>query len=107
MVHSGKSFTIRESNHGSGVCKEYYAKYYVPKSSILFAGNGPLKIRSVACGFNPVKRDYYDYPKSFISRINEVYFFSIKYCYSIFFLHLLWNVATICFAAIKLVIVLA
>ena len=22
-VHSGKSTTIRESNHGSGVCKEY------------------------------------------------------------------------------------
>ena len=23
--HSGKSATIRESNHGSGVCKELYA----------------------------------------------------------------------------------
>ena len=23
--HSGKSATIRESNHGSGVCKEHYA----------------------------------------------------------------------------------
>ena len=25
MMHSGKSATIRESNHGSGVCKEHYA----------------------------------------------------------------------------------
>ena len=32
-------------------------------------------ISSVACGFSPVKIDYSDYPKSFISRINEVYFF--------------------------------
>ena len=23
--HSGKSATIKESNHGSGVCKEHYA----------------------------------------------------------------------------------
>ena len=34
---------------------------------------------------HPVKIDYSDYPKSFISRINEVYFFCIKYRYSIFF----------------------
>ena len=39
-LHSGKSATIRESNHGSGVCKEHYAYYYVPKSSILLAGTG-------------------------------------------------------------------
>ena len=44
-------------------------------SSILFAGNGAVKISSVACGFSPVKIDYSDYPKSFISRINEVYSF--------------------------------
>ena len=35
-------------------------------------------------GFSPVKIDYSDFPKSFISRINEVYFFH-KYRYSIFF----------------------
>ena len=57
----------------------------VPKSSILFAGNGAVKVSSVACGFSPVKIDYSDYPKSLISRKNEVYFFFIKYCYSIFF----------------------
>ena len=34
-----------------------------------------MKISSVACGFSPVKIDYSDYPKSFISRINEVYLF--------------------------------
>ena len=25
FTHSGKSAAIRESNHGSGVCKEHYA----------------------------------------------------------------------------------
>ena len=59
-------------NHGLAVCKERYAYYYVPKSSILFAGNGAVKISSVACGLSPVKIDYSDYPKSFVSRINEV-----------------------------------
>ena len=44
--------------------------YYVPKSSILFARNGTVKISSVACGFSPVKIDYSDYPKSFFSRIS-------------------------------------
>ena len=43
-----------------------------------------MKSSSVACGFSPIKIDFSDYPKSFISRINEVYF-SIKYRYSIFF----------------------
>ena len=32
-----------------------------------------MKISSVACGFTPVKIGYSDYPKSFISRINEVH----------------------------------
>ena len=44
-----------------------------------------MKISSVACGACPVKINYSDYPKSFISSLNEVYFFSIKYRYSIFF----------------------
>ena len=46
------------------------------KAPFLFAGNGAVKISSVACGFSPqaVKIDCSDYPKSFISRINEVYF---------------------------------
>ena len=52
------------------------------KSSILFAGNAAVKISFVACGFSPVKIDYSDYLKSLISRINEVYIFSIKYRYS-------------------------
>ena len=33
--NSGKSATIRESNHGSGVWKDHYAKYFVPKSSVV------------------------------------------------------------------------
>ena len=37
FMHSGKSATIQESNHGSGVCMEHYAKYYVPKSYIFLA----------------------------------------------------------------------
>ena len=76
--HSGKSATNRESNHGSGVCKEHYALYYVPKHSILLAGTGVWKISSVACGFSFIKIDHSDYPKSIISRINEVLFFEKK-----------------------------
>ena len=45
---------------------------YVPKSSILSARTGVWKISSVACGFSSIKIDYSDYPKSLISRINEV-----------------------------------
>ena len=57
----------------------YGALRKVPKSSILFAGNGAVKLSSVACGFSSIKFDYSDYPKSLISRLNEVYVFSIKY----------------------------
>ena len=75
--HSGKSATIRESNHGSGVCKEHYAKYYAPKSSILLAGTGIWKVSTTACGFSSInfKIDYSDYLKTLNSRINEVYAF--------------------------------
>ena len=75
QAHSGKSATIRESNHGSGVCNEYYAQHYILKSSILLAGTGV----SVACGFSSIKIDISDFLKSIISRINEVNVFSIKY----------------------------
>ena len=54
---------------------------YVRKSPILLAGTGVWKISSVACGFSSIKIDYSDYPKSLISRINEVYVLSIKYRY--------------------------
>ena len=37
--------------------------------------NGAVKISSVSCGFSPVKIDYSDYPKSFINRMNKLYFF--------------------------------
>ena len=76
LYHSGKSATIRESNHGSSVCKEHQAYYHVPKSSIMLAGTGVWKISSVACGFSSIKIDG---PKSLISRINEGYVFPIKY----------------------------
>ena len=48
----------------------------------LLAGTGVWKIRSVACGFSSIKIDYSAYLRSLISRINEVYVFSIKYRYS-------------------------
>ena len=57
--------------------------YYVPKSSILFAGGtGVWKISFVACGFSCIKIDYSDYPKNLIRRINEVMFLLIKYRYN-------------------------
>ena len=46
------------------------------KSSILLAGTGVWKVSYVVCGFSSIKTDYSDYPKSLISRINEVYVFS-------------------------------
>ena len=39
----------------------------------MLAGTGVWKISYVACGFSSIKIDYSDYPKSLISRINEVY----------------------------------
>ena len=42
-------------------------------SSTMYQKN--KKISSVAGGFSHVKIEYSDHPKSFISRINEVYFF--------------------------------
>ena len=66
--------------HEYGV--NFHELYYVPKSSILLAGTGVWKISSVACRFSSIKIDYSDYPKSLISRINEVYVFSIKYHYN-------------------------
>ena len=74
--------TIRESNQASGVRKAHYALYYVRKSAILFAGTGVRQINSVACGFSLSKSFFSDYPKSLISRINEVYvFFNIAIFY--------------------------
>ena len=42
---------------------------------ILLARTGVRKIYSVACRFSPIKLYFSDYPKSLISRINEVYVF--------------------------------
>ena len=47
----------------------------------MLAGTGVWKISSVACGFSSIKIDYSDYPK-LISRVNEVYVFSINDRYS-------------------------
>ena len=72
---SGKPGTIRESNETLGA---HYVSYCVQKSSILLAGTGVRKMSSVACGFSSVKIYFSDYPKSLISRINEVYVFFNK-----------------------------
>ena len=69
-------------------------------------------VASLACGLSPIKIHYSDYPK----RINEVYVFSIKYCYSDILLktpELMYSnvycdiVVTVSFSAITLVIVSA
>ena len=48
------------------------------KAPFLIGGTGIWKISSVECGFSCFKIDYSDYPKSLISRINEVYVFFNK-----------------------------
>ena len=78
----------------------------MPKSSILLAGTGVWTISSVACRFSCIKIHYSDYPKSLISRINEVYVFSFKYRYSMIFWKNINFIYAVCFAAITLVIVL-
>ena len=47
---------------------------YVRKSSILLDGPGVRKVSSLACGFSLIKIHFSDYPKSLISRINDVFF---------------------------------
>ena len=48
----------------------------------MLARTGVRKISYVASGFSPIKIHFTDYPKSLISRVNEVIYFSIKYLYS-------------------------
>ena len=52
------------------------------KAPFFLAGTGVGKNSIVARGSNPIKIHYFDYPKLFINRKNEVYDFSIKYRYS-------------------------
>ena len=51
----------------------------ITRSTMYQKAPGVWKISSVACGFSSIEIDYSDYPKSLISRINEVYVCSIKY----------------------------
>ena len=57
---------------------QVYVWRIVPKSSILLARTGVRKISSVSCGFSNIKIYFSDYPKSLISKINEVYVFFNK-----------------------------
>ena len=52
------------------------------KNLHLLARTGVWKISSETSGYSSIKIDYSDCPKSLISRINEVYVFSIEYRYS-------------------------
>ena len=62
----------------------HYAYYYVPKSSILLARTGVLKISYVACGFSSIKIDYSDYRKSLVSRIHLSSLFCCNHtCYCV------------------------
>ena len=65
----------------NGIMARVYVRS-ITRSTILLAVTGVWKMNSVACGFSSIKIDYSDYPKSLISRINEVYVLSIKYRYS-------------------------
>ena len=67
------------------------------EKAAFLARTGIRKIRSGACGFSSIKMHYS------VSRLNEVYVFNEKkpnFTYSI-----LWNVVTVCFASVELVIV--
>ena len=48
-----------------------YASFYQPENSR----------PTVASGSSPIKIHYFDYPKCFNNRINEVYDFTIRYRY--------------------------
>ena len=52
-----------------------FAQYYERKNSLLLAGTGVRQFNSVACDFSSIKIHFPEYPKSLISRINEVYVF--------------------------------
>ena len=85
MNQSGRSGTIRESNHALGVRKARNAKYYVRKNFISFARAGVSKKKNSteSSGSSHSKIHYSDYPKRFINNINEVHDFSIKYRYRV------------------------
>ena len=57
----------------------------IPKKKVclsVLARTGVRRNSTVASGSSPIKIHYFDLPKRFINRINKVYDFSIKYCYS-------------------------
>ena len=74
-MQSGKSGTNRESNQASGV----RVVLHVCTKKVNFVSRNRLrKISSLACRFSPIKIHFSDYPKSLISRTNEVnVFFNI------------------------------
>ena len=72
LYHSENSVTIRESRKGA------LRVVLCTKKLHFVSRNLRVEISSVACGFSSTKIDYSDYPKSLISRINEVYVFFNK-----------------------------
>ena len=60
----------------------------------------------LACEFSPSKIQLADYPKSLISRINEIYVFFNKILLWRYFIEkIITSFIIVCFAAIKIVIV--
>ena len=79
MKNTGKHLLVIALNvYKKGVRYSGVPGYYVPKSSIVLAGTGVWKISSVTCVFSSIKIDSSTYPKSLISRKNEVYVFFNK-----------------------------
>ena len=68
--------------------------------------NWRKEISSVACDLIPIKIHFSDSPQRLISRINEIYVFSIKYHYSNILLKKQTSFITVCFAEITLAIVI-
>ena len=76
-------FSFVKVHHNSRIMARVYVRSTrrsnrYQKALFLLAGTSVWKISSVACGFISIKINYCDYPKSLISRINEVYVFYIN-----------------------------
>ena len=76
---AGKEF-IRESlsQFENGITPRVYIRSITLSTMYQTAIFCEPELSSIACGFSSIKIDYSDYPKSLISRINEVYIFFNK-----------------------------
>ena len=94
---------IRKSRPNSRIKPRMYVKRSIMCEKRYFVKSGLAgvrKISSVACGFSSIKIHYS------VNRINEVNVCFFQHI-SLYIQSILWNVVTVCFAAIELAIVLA